>query len=315
MQTLSSQKYMRAQLNAFFMSRGQTTGNIFYVSSTTLGMMDGASSNTDGRSGKDPRKPFATLAYAITKCTASQFDTIVCMPYHAEAVIAASTIAMSTIGVRVIGLGYGNARPTFSWTTILSATLTMSAANGAFENCIFDLSGITALVSGIVVSAAGCVIRNNTFLTSKAGTGTAPLQSILTTAAADRLLIDGNEFIAPATTPTTVAAATSCITIVGGTQIKVVNNTINCWCTTSTGPISCITTLTNAYIRNNTINNLTASSTKAITMLTGSLGSLIENKLGILSGSAPITADTMNCIGNTYAATNGVGTAPTALVF
>lgn len=283
-------------------------GNIFWVNSVT---------GTDSvGNGKSPDAPFATLAYAITQCTASNDDRIYVMAGHAEAVIAAGTITLNIAGVSIIGLGVGDARPTFSWTTATTATMLMSAANIRISNCIFDLTGISALVSGIVVSAAGCQITNNYFKTQKSGAGTAPLQSILTTAAANRLLIANNFFIGPAATPTTIAANTAMgITLVGGTGIQILDNVIHGWWTTTVGGIQCITTLTdNVAIHGNRIGNQTASSAKAITLLTGSTGQVTNNRLGVLTGTAPVVADTCFFAGNVYAATQGV-TAGTASTF
>lgn len=288
----------------------QSTGNYFFVNSG-----GGTQAADTAGYGTNPDTPFLTLAFALTQVTANNGDRIYVMPGHTESVIAASTIAFTVAGATVIGLGEGDNRPTFSWTTILSATMTMSSANCRISNCIFDVTGITALVSGIVVSAAGCAITGNYFKTSKAGAGTAPLQSILTTAGANRLLIQGNDFIGPALTPTTIAAATSCITLVGGTGIKIVDNTIHGWFTTSVGGIQGLTTLTdNVLIHGNRIGNQTASSTNAITLLTGSTGFIDNNRLGVLTGTAPVVADKCFEGGNVYVATQAV-TAGTASTF
>ena len=272
------------------------TGNIFWVCSLT---------GTDAVGyGQNPDAPFATLAYAISQCIASNDDRIYVMRGHAEAVIAAGTITLDKIGVSIIGMGTGSARPTFSWTTISSATLLMTAASTSISNCIFDVgNGITGLTSGIVISAAGCTIKNCRFLTSKAGTWIAPIQTILTTAGANYLTIDGNHFVGPALTTTTVSAGTSCICLVGGTGIQVINNYIHGWFTTTTGCIYGITTLTNnVLIDHNFLGNQTTSSAAAITLLTGSTGLVSNNRLGVLTGTAPIVADAVWWLNNYYAA-------------
>lgn len=273
------------------------TGNIYWVCSLT---------GTDSVGyGYSPDAPFATLAYAITQATASQGDRIYCMEGHAEAVIAAGTITLNKIGVSIIGLGQGTSRPTFSWTTISTATMLMSAAATRISNCIFDIgNGITGLVSGIVVSAAGCQIDNCTFYLAKAGTWISPLQSILTTAGANYLVIDNNQFIGPALTTTTVSAATSAIALVGGTGIRITNNYIHGWFTTTVGGISCVTTLTNnVLIDHNFIGNQTTSSSVAISLLTNSTGIVSNNRLGVLTGTAPIVGDAVWWLNNYYAAT------------
>jgi hypothetical protein len=272
---------------------GNVTGNVFFVSSVT---------GSDGNNGLSSASPLATLNKALTLCTASNGDRIYLLPGHAESIIAAGTIAINVAGVRIIGLGQGDARPTFSWTTATTATMTITSNDAWIENVRFDLTGISALVSGIVISAAGVTITGCLFITAKAGTGTAPSQSILTTAGANRLTLLNNHFLAPALTPTTVAAATGVIALVGGTGIRILNNVIGGWCTTTTGPISCVTTLTdNIVIDSNQIMNWTTSATKAISLLTGSSGVISNNRLGVGTGSAPITADTCYWLNNYYA--------------
>ncbi len=275
------------------------TGNVYWVCSVTGTDVVGG--------GLSPDAPFATLAYALSTTgptTAANGDRIYVMEGHLEAVIAASTISWARSGVTVIGCGEGDLRPKFSWTTILSATMTMSSANCRISNCVFDVSGITALVSGIVVSAAGCKIDNCTFITAVAGAGTAPLQSILTTAGANRLVIDNNKFQGPALTPTTIAAGTNCICLVGGTGITITNNYIHGWFTTTSGGILGLTTLTNnVLIEHNFIGNQTLSSSNAITLLTNSTGIIANNRLGVLTGTAPIVADKCWWLNNYYAAT------------
>jgi hypothetical protein len=269
------------------------TGNIFWVNSVT-------GADTTGN-GTNPDSPFATLAYACTQCTASNDDRIYVMAGHSENISAAAKI-VPLAGVSIIGLGQGDSRPTFVVTTALG-TLTMTGANAKIVNCIFDLSQTSAIVSCSVVSAAGCEISGCYFIMGAAGTGTAPLQAILTTAGANDLTVDSNRFIGPGATPTTIAAATGCIALVGGNNIKITNNVIQVFATTSVGGISNVTTAcTNVTIEHNMINNETASSTKAITLLSGSTGVIANNRLAVLSGTAPITSAAAFWLNNYYAA-------------
>lgn len=275
---------------------GIGSGTTFFVSSAT-----GVDSTANGRA---RNIPFATIAYAITQCTASAGDTIVVMEGHAETIDSAAKIDLSKIGVTLRGEGFGSRRPTLTWATSTAATLTMSAAGNRITNMIFDMSLPSALISGIVVSAAQCVIDNCLFRIGTAGAGTRPLQAILTTAAADFLRVESCRFIEPTATPTTVSAASTVIKIVGGTGIVITNNFFMGWYTTSSGAVVSITTLTTAVeISNNFIFNQTATSTKAIALLTGSTGFVVNNRMQILSGTAPITADGCMWAGNYYAAT------------
>ena len=58
--------------------------------------------------------------------------------------------------------------------------------------------------------------------------------------------------------------------------------------TTSLGCVNNITAVcTNILISNNVLQNLTASSTIVVTLFAGSTGSLINNRVQILSGTTP----------------------------
>ena len=85
-----------------------TRGKVFYVDSVNGG---------SGRNGLTPTNAVTTIAAAVAKCTANVGDTIVLLPKHAETITAAGGIALSTAGINVIGVGYGNQRPTITYTT------------------------------------------------------------------------------------------------------------------------------------------------------------------------------------------------------
>lgn len=285
-----------AMINTALFAKGilGTTGTVYYVSSVV-----GSTNN----SGTSPTSPKATLTQGLTLCAASKGDIVVLMPGHAETVNSAAFIAVAKIGVTIVGLGEGMLRPTFTWATDTAATITMTAASCRITNCVFDLRLPSALVSGIVISAAGCRIDNCLVLYGTAGTGTSPLQWVLTTAAANYLTIEDCHVVGPALTPTTVSAGTGCIALVGGTGITIQRNSITGWFTTSVGAISSVTTLTdNVMIRDNMINNMTTSATKGVSLLTGSTGCVMNNGFGIGSGAAPITGDAVHWARNWSAA-------------
>ena len=76
-----------------------TTGNQYFVSSDT-----GAdSTGNDG----SIRRPFATIDYAVGRCSANVGDVIYVMPGHTETVSAAAGINLDVAGISVIGLGAG----------------------------------------------------------------------------------------------------------------------------------------------------------------------------------------------------------------
>lgn len=106
----------------------QHPGAIWFVNSGAT-----YASNAAGY-GRNPDKPFATLDYAIGNCTASAGDVIYVMPGHAETwSSAALSAALDVIGVKVVGLGWGTLKPTFTYTHV-DATLSITGANCWVEN-------------------------------------------------------------------------------------------------------------------------------------------------------------------------------------
>lgn len=159
-------------------------GSYYYVCNRT------GANGSDGNEGTADM-PFATLAFAISKCVADQGDVIVILSGHAENVASAAAIAANVAGITIIGEGNGSDRPTFTFITSTAATWTVSAANVTIANVV-GVCGIDVLVSPWVVSAAGCTL----------GLPGAPIEwqdpsssfqavrQILTTAAADKLTIN-----------------------------------------------------------------------------------------------------------------------------
>ena len=145
-------------------------GNIWWVSSTR-----GSNGNKGTRD-----KPFATIAYAMTRAVASNNDVILAMPYHAETITAAAGIAHNLAGVSVIGLGVGVSRPTITIGTVAGATYAITAADAYLENLVFvgNLSNVT---NAITTTKAGTTLNglefqnagtNLDFLTPIAATST-----------------------------------------------------------------------------------------------------------------------------------------------
>ncbi len=190
-------------------------GKVFFVNSTSV-LADGGKSGSNGNKGTY-LQPFATVAYAVTRCMSARGDIIICMPGHTETIAAAAGITFTSItGVAVIGIGKGSMRPTFNFTATAS-TVTMNAANTSFVNCLFT-GGIDAVVSPIVVSAADCVI-DTCEIRDVTGQVT---DGILTTAGANRLRILNHTH-----TGDTSAGTNAAIAIVGGDRIEITGQVID----------------------------------------------------------------------------------------
>ena len=121
-------------------------GDVFWVDS-------GAGSN--GNKGTFDR-PWATIDYAIGRCTASNSDMIMVKAGHAETL--AANITMDVIGVQVIGLGRGTLRPTIT-VGAFDGTVAMTDANSVIANIRFVLEDTDDTVaSAITITADGCVV-------------------------------------------------------------------------------------------------------------------------------------------------------------
>lgn len=269
---------------------------VFFIGASTLpSYADFAANYPVDKDGGN--RIFATLNAAIadSNVVASRGDVLLALPGHTESVASAAATALTKAGLTIIGLGDGSLRPTVTFTTATTATMTISAANIRIENFIFNAT-FDAVVSPIVVSAAGVTFKNCYFETANASAQVT--QMILTTAAANNFTIDSCRF-----SGTADAGNTAAVTIVGGDNLRIVNSDFHGAYTTTVGAIQSITTLnTNCVIKGNTIINRTASSAKAITLLTGSTGIIADNRMGILTGTAPIGSDAAYWSGNYYAA-------------
>lgn len=180
-----------------------STGQRFFVHSGT---------GTNGTAyGFTPDKPFATVDYAISKCTASKGDIVFVMPGHAENITSATGMVFDIAGVQVIGIGTGRLKPQISITTATTSTISFTAANCVLENVdiINNFLDIAATLT-IAATATGTTLRNIRVHDTSVILGA--LVGIAVAADADDLTIDGFEYHGF----TLTALATNCILFAGG---------------------------------------------------------------------------------------------------
>lgn len=151
-------------------------GTCFYVGPNARGAGD------DGRSGRSKETSLATLEAAIALATASKNDIIYLLPGHTETIATAGAISLDKIGLRVIGLGSGALRPTFTFSDVAS-TMTITAASCVLENVILTPS-VDSVVSPLVISAPDCKVDIEI---QDASAAIECVAGVLTTAAAERL--------------------------------------------------------------------------------------------------------------------------------
>jgi hypothetical protein len=257
-------------------------GNVYFVGATAsskwIAGVDDPSYGTMDR-------PFATVDYAIGKCTADQGDVIYVLPGHAESLTAAGTITCDVAGVSIIGLGNGNARPTFTWATSTAACWNISAANVLIKNIITTTS-IDELVKLFYVTGAGVTLDTVDY---KQGASAQALQFLLTTNAADQLTIQ-NCFH---TQKTATNGTTIWIQLVGTDHTRILNNTIKITAKAATASI-CIsgsTAVVDCEIVGNRIAWLGGTITKIIELVTTSTGIIANNY--VAGGSAVLLAATI----------------------
>lgn len=159
-------------------------GKQYWVSSSTTvaHQLKGVKPGSDTGATKGTyNDPFATIDYAVGRCTASRGDVIFVKPNYTQTIADATSLLLDVAGVAVIGLGGGTSRP----------TLTFSAAT-----------------SNIPVSAANVAVYNILFTTVTATTDVASLFTVSGTALASDFTVQKCEFRDTATTEAIVAVIT-----------------------------------------------------------------------------------------------------------
>lgn len=187
------------------------TGKIFVVGDSSTANLDMIKQLFDKTDPDGELRYFDDLDSAIGACTANAGDIILVCPGHTETVTAAGGITADVAGVKIIGLGRGSDRPTINFTTAVTASFLISAANVMVENILFT-GGIDALTNPVHVQAADVLLKD---IETRDVTGQAT-DFIVTTAAADRLKIKGWKHDGA-----TAAGAATAISIVGGDNIEI----------------------------------------------------------------------------------------------
>jgi hypothetical protein len=256
-------------------------GQTFFVDSTS-----GNSASEDGRC---HRLRLPTLAAAIGKCTANKGDTIIVIPGHAETITAADGFDVTVAGIRIIGLGIGDTRPTFTFTNTAGACA-IGADNVWIENLRF-VAGVSAVVVPLTIEGkVGCTIKDCEFYWGGT-TGWDFIDSIILNAGSHRTTIEGCRFIAE---PGVAGAATGVKLSGASHNVEVIGNEFSG--DFSTACVNGITTLSQHLIfANNTVHNTDAGE-PYLEVLTGTTG-IICNTRGRASGAtiaANAVADAMS---------------------
>lgn len=239
------------------------------------------------------RRCYASVAAALAECKASRGDVILVGPGHTENLATANSWPF-VAGVKILGLGHGSTRPTFTFTAAAS-TLLLNKANISIDNCVFlcaGPAGTTALTvaAPFTVSAEGCRFTRNT---CEVGIDADQLCTdfFQTTAAADNLYIAGNVITAQAA----AAAITSLFTFVGCDGLQFVGNRCKAgFASAATALLNFATTASlNVLVAGNFLHQWTATSTGGLICgAVASTGWLVDNEFATedtaATGIAPI---------------------------
>lgn len=271
---------------------GQTTGNVFFVSSV---------SGSDGNKGKSPSKPFATINRAVESCTADKGDVIYVMPGHVEDLADTSSsgaIDLDVAGISLIGIGTGSLQPRIDFNHADSDFL-VGADNVTVENIHFEAT-VTGVKIGVNVEdgADYCTIRKCRFTVETAATDEF-LYAVQLNDASNYALIEECDF------DMGLGGATGAIGFIKGTAGTTVKN-----CRIegdySTACIVGTTTLsTKLDINGNLLINGNSGgigTEPAIELLTGTTGTIRNNCIvcNLATKAAAIVADTCMLFENYY---------------
>jgi hypothetical protein len=262
-----------------------TTGDYYFVSSVAT---NDSIAGVDQPDYGTMDKPFATINYAISKCTASNGDIIVVGPGHAETITATST-AISTSGVQIIGLGNGLLRPTFTFGAA-AATITVSAANCSIVNCVFVANFADVAAAFTLAAAKDFRIQNNLFTDTSAILNF--LNIVVTNATnntADGLVYSGNQRDGLAT------GGIADVSVLGNLdRLQICDNVSVCASTANVGHMLTMSSkvVTNAQILRNYVHVVGAVTASQSIFMTGSsttnTGICAFNLSGSLCATTPL---------------------------
>lgn len=232
----------------------------------------------------------ATLAAGLARARSGLGDFVVCLPGHAENVADATTISAALLaGTRIIGVGTGTLKPTFTFTATTSS-IAVSVNNVVISGCLFLLDGINAVANAFNITGADFSFVNNEVEVSTTAKAAAICMTIGT--GAHRANISGNVFrgliAAPVTNGILVSGAV--------TDVRIEDNELWFPSNTANGNINVTGVATGLKILRNNIGNSTAASVTALNFANVAIeGMTEENRLyckntgAMVSGTNVIT--------------------------
>lgn len=234
-------------------------GEVFWVDSG-----EGSNGN-DGTFGK----PWATLDYAVGRCTASRGDIIMVKPGHADTVSAAAGLALDVAGITIVGIGSGSLQPTVTLDTIITADIDVDAANITIDNINF-VANFADIAVVLDVNATDFTVRNCRFTQAGADLNAKVCIQDAAAAASDRITVENCNAIMYD------AANTHFINMAGTGTGHIVRNNIlqGDWGTMAIGGAGVVTF---CQITDNVLGNIANTSDGCISLASTATGAVVGN--------------------------------------
>jgi len=266
-------------------SLNTSTGDIFFVDD---------SGSDEGASNGSINSPFATLDFAIGRTSANVGDTIFLMEGHAETLIAADAVDVDVAGIKIIGLGTGNLRPTFTMATAAAAEINIDAANVYLANIVIvDNIACTACIE-LTANADG--FHMNNVLIREGSQQPAIMLDMV--GQADDVLIENSVFLVPTADTGAIGIDLSALTPARFTfRNNIVRGDFN------TAAMFGSAALTDALIEDNVFENALAGQ-YALEFSSTALGIIRNNFLISSTAITVLDPGSMNVVGNTWS--NGI---------
>lgn len=243
-------------------------GNVYYVDSVN------GSNGNDGTF----NFPMASVSYLFSSDTVRTGDKIICKPGHVETL--AADLAWDIAGVCVVMDGEGTSKAYFN-ITATGGGINVTGAGGTLINPKF-VTGIDAVVRGILVAAADFNMVNAEYFDAA---GLASTIQLLTTVAANRLMIDGYRYYAS----TTGTQKTDGIKTVGAIDKLVLKN-INITGNFSAGPVDISDAATNVELDFLNLNNTNTGPQPGMVIHANTTGFAENVKCRIASGTTYVSS-------------------------
>lgn len=239
----------------------------------------------------------STLSAAFNKAVPGRGDIIVVLPGHTENVSVGTYLSTMVAGTKVIGVGQGTARPTFTFTATASRW-TVAAANCAFSNLILSGAGGVAVTIGFDITAAGCAFLGCEFVTS--ATATSRFDNVMRlSAGGDDFLFAGNRMRGANAANGVVDNILVNATVARGT---IVDNKMSLGVTVATvGLIRFAAIATDFLIARNYMSSTLATSSTILDFDAAATGFAHDNRAAIFSDQAVPTGFTTGTTGFRFA--------------